>query len=100
MGELRSLAAPARPVRLGGIPFSPPSEGGCRGTECCPFFCSIYRPPTKRVGSETMAFFFKDFEGGWTPVWSLAPGGSKARYLRRSGGVSDCSHRCYGSVTH
>ena len=34
-----------------------PSEGGCRGTECCPFFCSICRPQSGRVGNETMPFF-------------------------------------------
>ena len=36
-----------------------PSEGGCRGTECCPFFCSICRPQSGRVGNETMPFFLQ-----------------------------------------
>ena len=36
---------------------SPFREGGCRGAECCPFFCSICRPQSGRVGNETMAFF-------------------------------------------
>ena len=56
MGRLRSLAAPARPLRLGGIPSQSPFQGGCRGTECCPFFCSICRPQSGRVGNETMPF--------------------------------------------
>ena len=59
MGRLRSLATPARPLRLGGIPSQSPSEGGCRGTECCPFFCSICRPQSGRVGNETMPFFLQ-----------------------------------------
>ena len=45
------------PLCLGGIPSQSPSEGGCRGTECCPFFCSICRPQSGRVGNETMPFF-------------------------------------------
>ena len=61
MGRLRSLATPARPLRLGGIPSQSPSEGGCRGTECCPFFCSICRPQSGRVGNETMPFFLAAF---------------------------------------
>ena len=56
MGGLRSLAAPARPLCLGGIPHRPP-PGGLWGTECCPFFCSICRPQSGRAGNETMAFF-------------------------------------------
>ena len=62
MGRLRSLATPARPLRLGGIPSQSPSEGGCRGTECCPFFCSICRPQSGRVGNETMPFFLQLFQ--------------------------------------
>ena len=56
MGGLRSLANPARPLCLGGIPHRPPPEG-LWGTECCPFFCSICRPQPGRAGNETMAFF-------------------------------------------
>ena len=62
MGRLRSLATPARPLCLGGIPSQSPSEGGCRGTECCPFFCSICRPQSGRVGNETMPFFLQLFQ--------------------------------------
>ena len=35
------------------------SEKGCRGMECCPFFCSICHPQSGRVGNETMAFFLQ-----------------------------------------
>ena len=38
MGELRSLAAPARPLRLGGMPSQSPFEGGLSGNEMLAFF--------------------------------------------------------------
>ena len=71
MGELRSLAAPARPLRLGGMPSQSPFEGGCRGTKCWPFFCSISRrqasfirpascrPPLKKRPSVRQCSFVK-----------------------------------------
>ena len=58
MGRLRSLAAPARPLRLGGIPSQSPFQGGCRGTECCPFFLQHLPPPVGACGERNYALFF------------------------------------------
>ena len=61
MGRLRSLATPARPLRLGGIPSQSPSEGGCRGTECCPLFLQHLSPPVGACGERNYALFFAAF---------------------------------------
>ena len=81
MGRLRSLATPARPLRLGGIPSQSPSEGGCRGTECCPFFCSICRPQSGRVGNETMPFFCSFFNQKQSRNSDLASKNSHSSYF-------------------
>ena len=60
-GGSEALPPPPGLCAWAGYPLSPPSEGGCRGTECCPFFCSICRPQSGRVENETMAFFFPAF---------------------------------------
>ena len=60
-GGSEALPPPPGLCAWAGYPFSLPSEGGCRGTECCPFFCSIRRPRSGRVGNETMPFFFQHF---------------------------------------
>ena len=102
MGRLRSLTAPARPLR-GGIPFQSPSEGGCRGTECCPFFCSICRPQSGRVGNETMPFFpaFFDEKGKvgiptLLPIAHILPGPSDTSSCQVRSRL-DCSRRVWCS---
>ena len=60
-GGSEALPPPPGLCAWAGYPFSLPSEGGCRGTECCPFFCSICRPQSGRVGNETMPFFLASF---------------------------------------
>ena len=60
-GGSEALPPPPGLCAWAGYPFSPPSEGGCRGTECCPFFCSICCPQSGRVGNETMPFFLASF---------------------------------------
>ena len=60
-GGSEALPPPPGLCAWAGYPLSPPSEGGCRGTECCPFFCSICRLQSGRVGNETMAFFLASF---------------------------------------
>ena len=62
MGRLRSLATPASPLRLGGIPSQSPSEGGCRGTECCPFFWQHLSPPVGACGERDYALFLQLFQ--------------------------------------
>ena len=47
-GGSEALPPPPSPCAWAGIPSQPPSREGCRGTECCPFFCSICRSQSGR----------------------------------------------------
>ena len=61
MGGLRSLANPARPLCLGGIPHRPPPEGAL-GNGMLPVFSQHLPPPVGACGERNYGlFFFQDF---------------------------------------
>ena len=66
MGGVRSLAAPARPVRLGGIPFSQsPFRGGLSGNGMLPVFFAASATPSRGVwGTKLWPFFSSIFDPG------------------------------------
>ena len=61
MGGLRSLAAPARPVRLGGIPSQSPFRGGLSGNGMLPVFLQHLPPPVGACGERNYGLFFGIF---------------------------------------
>ena len=65
-GESEALPPPPGLCAWAGYPsVSPPSEGGCRGTECCPFFFAASATPSRGVwGTKLWPFFSSIFDPG------------------------------------
>ena len=60
MGGLRSLATPARPLCLGGIPHRPPPEGAL-GNGMLPVFLQHLPPPVGACGERNYGLFSPGF---------------------------------------
>ena len=63
MGGLRSLATPARPLCLGGIPHRPPPEGAL-GNGMLPVFLQHLPPPVGACGERNYGLFSPGFGQG------------------------------------
>ena len=61
MGGLRSLANPARPLCLGGIPSQSPFRGGLSGNGMLPVFLQHLPPPVGACGERNYGLFFPAF---------------------------------------
>ena len=81
MGELRSLAAPARPLRLGGIPLSVPLRGGLSGNGMLPVFLQHLSPPVGACGERNYALFLQRFSmKKQSRISDLAPNSSHSTH--------------------
>ena len=78
-GRLRSLANPARPLCLGGIPHRPPPERAL-GNGMLPVVLKHLPPPVGACGNKTMAFFsIQTPRSELQPCFRSFSGSSKAR---------------------